>query len=188
MSLVIHVNGWPGSGKLTIAREMAARLNGRVIDNHTLLNPAEALYARTDPAYARLRRDVRELVFAHLARMDARVPLIFTDALSEDPWDARMFEEYRALAVSRRARLISILLDCSQDENERRLVSAGRAAQQKLTRISTLRELRQNYRLLKPANVENYTLDVSLMTVDDAAGWILASASLGAWEPRAQAR
>lgn len=178
MSLVIHINGWPGSGKLTIAREMAYRINARVVDSHTLLNPAEALYERTDPAYARLRRDLRELVFAHLKRVDARVPLIFTDALSDDPWDAKMFEEYRALAVSRRSRLISILLDCSQDENERRLVSADRAAQRKLTRIGTLRDLRQNYRLLKPANVENYAPDVSLMTVDDAAGWIISSAGL----------
>lgn len=184
MGVVIHPNGWPGSGKLTIARELAARLDARVIDSHTLLNPSEALYERHDLAYGTLRREVRELIFSHLWRMDQRVPLIFTDALSDDAWDTKMFDEYRALASARRARLVSVVLQCSEEENERRLVSQGRAAQQKLTRISTLRHLRENYRLLRPAEVECYTLDVSVMTVDDAAGWIVSSAGLSQPERR----
>ena len=52
---IIHINGWPGTGKLTVGRLLAERLGARLVDNHTLLNPAEALFSRSDPLHASLR-------------------------------------------------------------------------------------------------------------------------------------
>ena len=34
--MIVHINGWPGVGKLTVAREVARRLSARLLDNHTL--------------------------------------------------------------------------------------------------------------------------------------------------------
>lgn len=47
--LVVHLNGWPGVGKLTIGRALAERLNARLIDNHLLHDAAIACAGLDDP-------------------------------------------------------------------------------------------------------------------------------------------
>ena len=43
---LVFIYGPVASGKLTIARHLAERLGAQLADNHTLINPAEALFAR----------------------------------------------------------------------------------------------------------------------------------------------
>src|SRR4051794_30771602 len=93
--LIVHINGWPGTGKLTIARILARRLDAKLLDNHTLLNPAESLFERGDPLHSSLRQEVRTATLNHAARLPAGVPLVFTDALAEDSWDRSFFDAYR---------------------------------------------------------------------------------------------
>ena len=40
--MIIHLNGLPGVGKLTIARELALRLGAHVLDSHSIYNVALA--------------------------------------------------------------------------------------------------------------------------------------------------
>jgi hypothetical protein len=172
MDQIIHINGWPGCGKLTIARLLAKRLNGKLLDNHTLLNPAEALFERTDPLHASLRRQVRSSVLGHAAQLQAGVPLILTDALADDKTDRAFFDDYRSLATKRGGRLIAVVLDCERDENVRRLTSAGRAELRKLTNADFLDHLRVNYQLLRPQGVDLIEIDVSALSPDEAAARI----------------
>jgi len=169
MNLVLHINGWPGCGKLTIARIVAARLNARLLDNHTLLNPAEALFTRDDPLHRALRKSLRETIFRFVAQVPPGVPIVFTDALADDAGDAAMFDEYRELARGRSARLVSAVLDCDLEENVRRLTTAGRAERMKLTRPAVLTALRNRYRLLKPGGVALIEIDVTSLAAEQAA-------------------
>ncbi len=41
--MILQINGWPGVGKLTVGRIVAKELGGRLLDNHTIYNPAFAL-------------------------------------------------------------------------------------------------------------------------------------------------
>ena len=86
-SRIVHINGWPGTGKLTVGRLLAKRLGARLIDNHMLLNPAEALFARSNPLHASLRGQIRRVVFDHAVRTDPAESFVFTDALSDDEDD-----------------------------------------------------------------------------------------------------
>lgn len=179
MSFVVHINGWPGSGKLTIARPLAKRLDARLLDNHTLLNPAESLFERRDPSYWPLRSAIRSLVFDYAARLPTAVPLVFTDALSDDPHDSAIFDSCRDLAARRGVPILSVVLDCDLQENLRRLAAPRRAELQKLTRSDMLSGLRAKYRLLRPEGVERLDLDVTGLTPEQAvtAIWtFLASA------------
>ena len=175
MSFILHINGWPGSGKLTIARPLAKRLGARLLDNHTLLNPAEALFERRDPNYWPLRNAIRSLVFDYAARLPATVAIVFTDALSDDPHDSATFDSCRDLAERRGVPIVSVVLDCDLQENLRRLAAPGRAELQKLTRLDMLSGLRTKYRLLRPEGVERLDLDVTGLTAEQAVAAIWTS-------------
>jgi AAA domain len=162
-NVVVHINAWPGSGKLTIARLLAKRLGGRLMDNHTLLNPAEALFDRSSTHWLTLRRELRKLAFAHMAKVETGMPIVLTDALAEDDHDRAMFDDCRPLAAVRDARLIAVVLECEEDENARRLQSPGRTEAMKLTKPQVLRDLRSRYRLLRPVDVDIIDLDVTTL-------------------------
>jgi predicted kinase len=38
-NVIVYLVGFPGTGKLTVARELALLLNARVVDNHWINNP-----------------------------------------------------------------------------------------------------------------------------------------------------
>ena len=61
---LIWINGFPGSGKLTIAKAVA-KLHGKVIllDNHKLIDPVEAKLSRSHPDYQKQRKLQRQMVF-----------------------------------------------------------------------------------------------------------------------------
>lgn len=165
---IIHINGWPGSGKLTIARELAALLDARLLDNHTIINPAEVLFERRDPLHHSLRKALRAAILDHVARMRPGL-LILTDALADDVHDSAVFDEYRALAAARGAELVAIVLDCAPEQNAARLVAAGRAERHKLTDPAVLASLRANHRLLRPAGAPLVELDITDLSPDVAA-------------------
>ena len=58
--MIVHINGWPGSGKLTVGREVARKLGARLLDNHTLHDVAIRLCERGTPEYWDLYYQVRE--------------------------------------------------------------------------------------------------------------------------------
>ena len=166
--LIIHINGWPGVGKLTIARELAGLMQARLLDNHTIINPAEALFERRDPLNRSLRKALRTAIFDHVARMQPGV-LILTDAISDDAFDSALFDEYRELAQRRGARLVAVVLDCAPQINAQRLVAAGRAEKRKLTDPAILASLRADHRLLRAQGVPLITLDVGALSPSEAA-------------------
>lgn len=166
--LIIHINGWPGVGKLTIARALAGLMNARLLDNHTVINPAEALFERRDPLNRSLRKALRAAIFDHVARMQPGV-LILTDAISDDAFDSAVFDEHRALAAARGARLVAVVLDCAPQINSERLVAAGRAEQRKLTDPAVLAALRAEHRLLRAQGVPLIELDVGALSPGEAA-------------------
>jgi hypothetical protein len=169
MTLIVHINGWPGSGKLAIGRHLATLLHARLLDNHTLINPAACLFDRTDPHYWTLRKVVRSAVFEYAARVPLTTPLILTDALAHEPKDHEIFEACIELAKQRRARLIAAVLDCDEQENMRRLISVGRAERLKLTDAAYLRTLRTTYELLRPTGVSRIDLDISTQSAMEVA-------------------
>jgi broad-specificity NMP kinase len=169
LGAIIHINGWPGVGKLTIARLFAAQIGAKLMANHTMLNPAEALFSRADPLYRSLRRMIRQAVLDHIVRMPPETMVVFTDALSDDEFDRAVFDDYVALAEQRGDAMLSIVLDCDGEENARRLTAPGRAELHKLVRPHVLAEMRQSYNLLRAAHVDRIDLDVTRLSAEEAA-------------------
>ncbi|MDB5441084.1 MAG: hypothetical protein JWM33_3511 [Caulobacteraceae bacterium] len=167
MSAVIHINGWPGSGKLTIARQLAPLLDARLIEPGVILGPANALAERGERLHASLRLAVRKSVLDHAARLPSTRSVIFIDTYSETPDDKASFADYGKLADKRGVRLIPILLTIDAEENVRRLTADGRADQNKLTNPQRLADLRGRYALLRGKNA--IELDVTELSPEAAA-------------------
>ncbi|KAK8007449.1 hypothetical protein PG989_001439 [Apiospora arundinis] len=98
---LIQINGLPGVGKLTTARALQfllhshspsphQLLSARLVDNHLLIDPADAVLQRTEPGYQALRRALRSVVLDPIAENPATHGhvYIFTDCQSDDPLGA----------------------------------------------------------------------------------------------------
>ncbi|WP_225770356.1 ATP-binding protein [Inquilinus sp. Marseille-Q2685] len=156
--MIIHLNGWPGAGKLTVARVLARKLGARLLDNHTLHNVAAALCDRGTDAYWSLYGQVRDLAYERIRVLPPDAVLVMTNAfLRETPRDVEAWGRIKDLAASRGDRLVAVTLDCDLDENVVRISGAGRADNRKLTDPEPLIAWRSEYHLI----------------VDDAEDWMV---------------
>ena len=69
--MIIHINSYPGVGKLTIGRHLAERLNGKLLDNHSIYNVAFAVTEFRTPAFYQTVRPVRDVAYARLLELPA---------------------------------------------------------------------------------------------------------------------
>lgn len=131
--MIIHLNGWPGVGKLTIGRLLRDRLGGRLLDNHTVFNVAFALTSFRSPEFYAAARMARDAAYECAAAVPNDVPLIMTNALSNGDWGHENWAAVRALAWRRGVRLLAVTLGCEPTEQARRMATAERAYLGKLT-------------------------------------------------------
>src|SRR5271156_3033838 len=83
---LVWINGFPGSGKLTVARALAKLLGKEIIliDNHQLIDPVEAKIPRDHSDYQKERQLQRIIAFGEYvanAAMYSRI-IIFTGEIS----------------------------------------------------------------------------------------------------------
>ena len=155
-SMIIHLNGWPGSGKLTIGRVLARRLGGRLVDSHTLHNVAASLCDRNTAEYWQLYYRVREIAYARMRAMSASAVFVLTNALTqESEREVEAWDAVKRLAFDRSDTLVAITLHCALEENVRRVQGKERA---------------NNYKITDPEPLISWRSDFSLI-MDDAAHW-----------------
>jgi len=170
---VLFINGFPGVGKLSIAREVHKRLAAsRLLDNHLLIDPAQAIEPNRSPAHYALRTGLRRAAFHGLkAVADKSATLILTScSASTLPHDVEVFAEFVDVAQARGPGVpfVSVNILCDEEENIKRLKSEERGAgKEKLTDAQTLVDLRKKHKLLdasvcdeETAGVEVYHLDL----------------------------
>lgn len=131
--MIIHLNGMPGVGKLTVARLIAQHLDGRLIDSHTIYNVAFSLTAFQSPEFYSLVRAVRDVAYERIAAMPPDIPVVMTNALGQSPWGEENWQTILDLAKRRNSPMLAVTLTCSPDENIRRMASPERAYLRKLT-------------------------------------------------------
>lgn len=166
---VIHISGWPGSGKRTIGQALAHATGGRLLDNHVFVDPARALFDRMTPEFARLREDVRAVILRAALDLPPHVPVILTDALSDTKEDYALFKPTLDFARDRRAVLHTVVLEIDEAENLARLIDAERSAY-KLKDPAILTDLRARLALLSPEGA--CRLDVTHLAPEAAAARI----------------
>ncbi len=179
--IVIYLLGIPGCGKLTIAHEIAQRLDCIIIDSHYINN---VIFRLIDPdgitrlppkvweQTAKVRAAVLETV-QELSKPGRN--FVFTNALFEGvERHQRAFEEVRSVANALDARFIPVRLSILPEEAARRTVSPGRAEALKDINPDEARRAASEAKILRPKEMATLELEVSTLTAQQAAERILA--------------
>ena len=167
--MIVHLNGWPGVGKLTVARVVAHKLGARLLDNHTLHDLAGRLCERGTDEDWRLYHQVRNIAYGKIRTLPSREVIVLTNALlSESDREVEAWNAVKDLARERSDLLVEVTLDCSLEENVRRLRSEERRHRQ-LIDPEPLIEWRSKYTLLSDATVFSLEIDNSDLDPDQVA-------------------
>ncbi|KAJ5579503.1 uncharacterized protein N7459_005488 [Penicillium hispanicum] len=170
---IVHINGFPGVGKLTIARQLLAQLPSvKLVHNHLLVNPADAVLHRSQPGYQTLRRAIRTALFSTLVTEPATfdTSYIFTDFQTDDELGTAVCAEYRCTAEARGAALVPIVLLCDEETNLQRVASSDRETYLKLTDVALVAQFRREKNVHRFSEHANYLeLDVTTLSPAEAA-------------------
>ena len=174
----IFLNGFPGVGKLTIAKLLQQRLGARLIDNHLIADLASAIEPSRGPAHNDVRRSLRRAAMEAAAQAEGELTFVMTECLASNAGDASKLSDYMLLAQRRSIQFVFINLTCDEDENTKRLEDPERAAgaKGKLTDAAVLRGLLNDHALLEPrwkttpaSDVVYQQIDISAKSAADSA-------------------
>jgi len=170
---LVFLHGPPAVGKLTIARELAARTGWRLFHNHLAVDVALALHDFGTPGFVALREEIWWLGFRRA--LAARLPgLIFTFS-PENSVPQRFVDELFAEMKSAGAEVIPVELTASETDIEHRLASASRQRHGKLVDVALYRDLRATGAFTSPTIPSpRLSLDTSSLAPAEAAARIAA--------------
>lgn len=167
--MIIHINGMPGVGKLTVARLTAEKLNARLVDNHLAINLAVSICERGSVEYFYFLVRLTDVILEQILK-NPRQTYIFTNALTTElPEDKKRLDGLREFAENNQITFVQILIECNLAENKRRIVSASRNLQGKLSDAEDLDEIYKNYTVYHPPCEFALTLDTTNRSAQETA-------------------
>jgi len=197
---LVWINGFPGCGKLTIASVMKTLHTDMILlDNHKLIDPVEAKYARSHPDYQKERHQYRQNIFrehvsnpATLSRVvvftgkNSNLPLaintlliivivIVKDYQSDNILGQKVAEEYREAARTAGRPFKPVYIVCDAEENIKRIAAAGlvNGGTKKLTDPERLRGFRERCDIFRFEDYDGLSLDTTVATPEEVAREIL---------------
>ncbi|MEM7364389.1 MAG: AAA family ATPase [Pseudomonadota bacterium] len=173
--MIVHINSYPGVGKLTIAQELVELIGGRLLDNHTIYNVALALTERNSEPYYDALRAVRKIAFDLVLRLPPDEPVVLTNAhFVDSDWGNENWDAVKALAGEREVPLYVVVLNCSPEENARRIQGQERAEKRKPRDQATFTGNANGRPLLDRDGHYTLRLDVTDLAAPEAANRIAA--------------
>ncbi|GLQ57169.1 hypothetical protein [Devosia nitrariae] len=172
MEMLVNINGWPGVGKLTTAMELSLLVDGRLLDNHTILNVGKAVTVEGSAEFYALVRAVRSLAFDAILALPPKEPVIFTNVVARGGTSGFLEENWQAiikLAEARCCDLYSVTLTCAPDENARRIVREDRALSRKQRDPELLVELANERVLFDDGATHRMTIDNTSLSPRETA-------------------
>ncbi len=140
--ILVFLYGPVASGKLTIARELAARTGFALFHNHLVVDAVMAVFPFGSESFVRLRERLWMDLISEAARLQRSI--VFTFA--PEPTVERGFAQRVVSAVEGAGgKVVFVELTVPIEEQERRLVDPSRAAYGKLRSVELLRRLRREF-------------------------------------------
>ncbi len=188
---VVHLLGFPGTGKRTVAEALAARAaaDGHrlvVVDNHLTSNPFLVALdigpTETVPPEVWDRvADARDLVDAAIRDLaPSGVSHAFTNVIV-DELSSRSIDRCRTLGAARGGVYVPVVLHCDGPERARRVPRPDRAARHKWTDPAGVADFVDRHTLVRPDSAILLDLDVTTTPPKDPLrrGAVRSSSPLG---------
>ncbi len=167
--MIIHLNGMPGVGKLTIAKLLAEKLNARLIDNHLLIDLVIAIHERGSSDYLLMIKKLTDIVLAEIGKTTNNI-FIFTNALAAELSEDRNRLAYLIqFAKNYEFPFVQVRLDCDLEENKKRIISESRKLKGKLVDTGELEQLFRNYSIYHPPADYQLTINTTNLTADEVS-------------------
>jgi hypothetical protein len=173
---IVYLIGYTGTGKYTIAKEIATLTGAVIVDNQLINNPVFSvlgadgktlLPAAIWPKIESIRHIVLDTI-AELAQPEAS--FIFTNELYEGKsMDRRWYEDVAIMVIKRQATLLPVILHCEPEELYRRVTSPERAVRLKQRSADWVREKIRTYQLLHVDHPNCLELDITNLSPIQAA-------------------
>ena len=177
---LIYLIGYPGVGKLTVAKAVCAKTGARLMDNHLVNNVAFTLIGADGvtpiaaPIWDEIRH-IREAALRIVARHAPRhLSYVLTNVLLDEPGDRRQFAQVRKTAADRRAMFVPVLLTCEEEENLSRIVAPERRKGLKEIDVAAARERRRSEPILAFEHPNRLDLDTTSLPPELAAAQIIS--------------
>ncbi|KAK5169864.1 uncharacterized protein LTR77_005842 [Saxophila tyrrhenica] len=160
---VIFPNGFPGVGKLTIARSIEEklqhfRISSRLVDTHLLDDAAKAIHPSTprkgsdNVQQAVLLDRLRMVVLKELKTLPTQnTVIIINGGLSMEKCDVAVFADYVDVARARGIPFYAFTIACELEEHLTRVRTASRWMRMQLT-IAELYNVSRKNRVLDPTD------------------------------------
>jgi AAA domain len=180
-NVILHLIGFAGTGKLTIAHAILARAPFLLVDNHFINNVVFRLIdtdgkSPLPPRVWENVRKVRAIVFDTLRELaqPARNFVLTNQLVEGAAEDEKVFQEVRALARARGAAFLPVRLLIAPEELARRVVSPQRQALLKSRDPHEAWRMAGEHQVYIPKDVDYFELEVTTLAPADAAERILA--------------
>jgi hypothetical protein len=173
MTIIIYLIGKPGTGKYTIAQEIA-RHGYLVCDNQLINTPIFALLSddqlNSIPIFAwSAIEGIRDSVFDFI-RIEPNNNYVLTNVLYQNEGDQKLFDQVQELAAKRNSLFVPVKLHLSVDEHSKRITNEHRKLRYKSTDI---KNVYSEVALIHIAHPHAMEFDVSDLTAQLAAQKIL---------------
>jgi hypothetical protein len=185
MPVVVHLVGYPGVGKYTVARELAdlaAAAGSRivVVDNHLTSNvifsvlPVDGIAPLPATVWDRVQ-EVRDAVLRAIEELSPREwSFVFTNVLTEGvAGDERVVDRLIQLAARRHSRYVPVRLTCGTDELLGRVTRPDRRARRKWVDPVGVRSFIETSAVLEICHPGRIDIDVTSLPAADVAARIL---------------
>ena len=173
--MIIVLNGYPGVGKLTIGRELAALMDGRMLDIHSVYNVAFALTEFKSPEFIKTVEQIEAIAHNLILNLPAEQPVVLTTVLAgTDDWGDQEWRRIVELG-QQRPPLLVVHVTCDLEENQRRIASEERIMKLKLRDPAVAVRNQMGAKPLLGLDEDRLlTLDTTSMTPAEAAQTISA--------------
>lgn len=179
LSLIVYIFGFPGVGKLTIAKELQKHLKDCcLVDNHSVNNVLFPLVDRNLAVWnknfwSNINKiwDVVSDTIIHQSP-PSRSFIVTNVLLNKSPGDQHWYKRIFNTAKTRGSVFIPVRLHCGIREHKRRIVSRGRRERHKLDDVDVIEIMHERRKVLKVRHKNLLELDVTNMSARKAAGSI----------------
>jgi hypothetical protein len=170
-SIIIYLIGWPGVGKLTIAKEILKNDKSFILcDNHLINNVIFSLlrlnekYIVPEESWDYIGK-IRDIVFDFITQ-DKKNNYILTNVLNNDEGDKSLFQKVENLAKRKNALLVPVKLFAEYDIHSQRIQNIER---EKLFKSRDLEDIMPYESLLKISHENLLEIDTTNLSAAESA-------------------